>query len=53
VETFGARNTHWIEATIDPRNPNLFSFEPRFVLGNEPWRVQLSGAACAADSSAA
>ena len=24
VETFGARNTHWVSATIDPDNPNLF-----------------------------
>jgi len=34
VETFGARNTHWVSATIDPSNPNLFSFEPRIVPGN-------------------
>ena len=31
VETFGAQNTHWVSATIDPRNPNLFVFEPRIV----------------------
>jgi hypothetical protein len=31
VETFGARNTHWVRATIDPENPNLFSFEARIV----------------------
>ena len=34
VETFGARNTHWVSATIDPRNPNLFVFEPRIVPAN-------------------
>ena len=34
VETFGARNTHWVSATIDPDNPNLFAFEPRIVAGN-------------------
>jgi hypothetical protein len=34
VETFGARNTHWVSATIDPHDPNLFSFQPRIVRGN-------------------
>jgi hypothetical protein len=34
VETFGARNTHWVSATIDPNDPNLFVFEPRVVAAN-------------------
>lgn len=34
VETFGARNTHWVSATIDPRDPNLFQFAPRIVPAN-------------------
>ena len=34
VETFGARQTHWVQATIDPRDPNLFQFEPRIVPAN-------------------
>jgi hypothetical protein len=34
VETFGARNTHWVRATIDPRDANLFRFEPRIVPAN-------------------
>jgi hypothetical protein len=34
VETFGARNTHWVSATIDPSDPNLFVFEPRIVTAN-------------------
>jgi hypothetical protein len=34
VETFGARNTHWVSATIDPDDPNLFAFQPRIVPGN-------------------
>jgi hypothetical protein len=34
VETFGARNTHWVSATINPANPNLFEFEPRLVAAN-------------------
>jgi hypothetical protein len=34
VETFGARNTHWVSATIDPNDPNVFVFEPRVVTAN-------------------
>jgi hypothetical protein len=34
VETFGARNTHWVSATIDPTDPNLFEFKPRIVAAN-------------------
>jgi hypothetical protein len=34
VETFGAANTHWVAAIIDPRDPNLFEFSPRIVPGN-------------------
>ena len=34
VETFGARNTHWVSAHVDPVNPNLFEFEPRIVPAN-------------------
>src|SRR5260221_5213473 len=34
VETFGARNTHWVSATIDPKDPNLFEFSTRMVPGN-------------------
>ncbi len=34
VETFGARNTHWVVATVDPSDPNVFTFEPRIVAGN-------------------
>ena len=34
VETFGARNTHWVSATIDPNDPNLFVFAPRIVTAN-------------------
>jgi hypothetical protein len=35
VETFGARNTHWVSARIDPKADNLFTFEPRLVAGNQ------------------
>jgi len=34
VETFGARNTHWVSATIDASNPNLFEFTQRIVAAN-------------------
>jgi hypothetical protein len=34
VETFGASNTHWVSARIDPDDPNLFVFEPRIVPAN-------------------
>jgi hypothetical protein len=34
VETFGARNTHWVLATVDPSDPNLFAFAPRIVPAN-------------------
>jgi hypothetical protein len=34
VETFGARNTHWVSATIDPANPDLFTFTPHLVPAN-------------------
>ncbi|HVT10363.1 MAG TPA: hypothetical protein VHO67_23040 [Polyangia bacterium] len=34
LETFGSRNTHWVKATIDVRNPNLFTFEPQIVPAN-------------------
>jgi hypothetical protein len=34
VETFGATNTQWVSATIDPQDPNLFVFEPRIVAAN-------------------
>jgi hypothetical protein len=34
VETFGARNTHWVSATIDVDNPELFVFTQRLVPAN-------------------
>ncbi len=34
VETFGSRNTHWVKAVIDARNPSLFTFEPQIVGAN-------------------
>jgi hypothetical protein len=34
VETFGARNTHWVSARINAHDPNVFSFEPHIVAAN-------------------
>jgi hypothetical protein len=34
LETFGSRNTHWVKATIDASNPNVFSFETMIVAAN-------------------
>lgn len=34
VETFGAGDTHWVAATIDPNDPNLFVFTARMVAAN-------------------
>jgi len=34
VETFGAPDVHWILATVDYNDPNLFRFEQRIVKGN-------------------
>ena len=34
VETFGSPDVHWLKSTVDPQNPNLFSFEPVLVQKN-------------------
>jgi hypothetical protein len=34
LETFGARNTHWVSVRIDASNPNVFIIEPRIVPAN-------------------
>ncbi|WP_157844853.1 hypothetical protein [Methylocucumis oryzae] len=34
VETFGNPNTHWVKATIDKNDPNVFKFEPMIVEKN-------------------
>ncbi|MEM9906217.1 MAG: hypothetical protein AAF921_14455 [Cyanobacteria bacterium P01_D01_bin.44] len=35
VETFGSPDVHWLKATIDPSDPQVFWFEPQFVLPEE------------------
>jgi len=34
VEAFGNPNSHWVKATINRHNPNVFSFEEQFVEKN-------------------
>ena len=34
VELFGYPEAHWVRATIDPADPNVFSFSPRMVREN-------------------
>jgi hypothetical protein len=34
VETFGQPNHHWLHVTVDPADPNVFTFRQRIVLPN-------------------
>jgi len=34
VETFGSPNHHWLHVTVDPSDPNVFTFRPRMVPAN-------------------
>ena len=34
VETFGTPNHHWLHVTVDPNDPNVFTFRPRIVAAN-------------------
>ena len=34
VELFGYPEAHWVHATIDPADPNVFSFSPQMVKDN-------------------
>jgi hypothetical protein len=34
VETFGAPNHHWLEVTVEPDDPNVFTFRQRIVDAN-------------------
>lgn len=34
VETFGSPNSHWVLISVDPKNPQLFRFEPQIVPEN-------------------
>lgn len=34
VETFGNPDVHWLHVSVDWRDPNVFTFRPRYVRGN-------------------
>lgn len=34
VETFGSPNHHWLHVTVEPNDPNIFTFRPRIVPAN-------------------
>lgn len=34
VETFGTPNHHWLHVTVEPSDPNVFTFRPRIVSKN-------------------
>jgi hypothetical protein len=34
VETFGDPDVHWIRASVDPGDPNVFRFQPQYVRKN-------------------
>ena len=34
VETFGSPNHHWLQVTVDPTDPNVFTFRRRIVAAN-------------------
>ncbi len=34
TEVFGQTDVHWTKVTVDPKDPNLFSFSPQAVPGN-------------------
>jgi hypothetical protein len=36
VTTFGSAQNHWVTATVDPTDPDVFSFEQHLITANEP-----------------
>ena len=34
VETFGNPDVHWLKVSVDPRDPNIFTFRPQYVRKN-------------------
>ena len=36
VQTFGSTQNHWVSATVDPRDPDVFTFHQHIVRANEP-----------------
>ncbi len=40
VQTFGSDQNHWVSATVDPRDPNVFTFRQHIVSANVPVYVK-------------
>jgi hypothetical protein len=40
VQTFGSDQSHWVGATVDSRDPNVFTFHPHIVAANLPVYVR-------------
>lgn len=40
VETFGSPDVHWVRASVDTRDPEVFTFQPEIIEENTttPWR---------------
>jgi hypothetical protein len=36
VQTFGSDQNHWVSASVDPRDPNVFTFHQHVVAANVP-----------------
>jgi hypothetical protein len=36
VQTFGSAQNHWVSATVDPRDPDVFTFHQHIVAANVP-----------------
>jgi hypothetical protein len=36
VQTFGSALNHWVSATVDPRDPEVFTFHEHIIPANEP-----------------
>jgi hypothetical protein len=39
VQTFGSAQNHWVTATVNPRDPNIFTFHQHIVAANLPTYV--------------
>jgi hypothetical protein len=39
VQTFGSAQNHWISATVDPRDPEVFTFHQHLIEANAPTYV--------------
>lgn len=34
METFGSPDVHWVRATVDPRDPKVFTFTQELIEAN-------------------